>query len=91
MAPQPPKSTKNNNLFEIKPHPLYRDNITGLTIMIDNYDSFTYNIVQYLSELGANVQTIRNDDMTLQQIIDLNPSRIVISPGPGLLIQYDII
>jgi anthranilate synthase/aminodeoxychorismate synthase-like glutamine amidotransferase len=56
---------------------------SDLTLMIDNYDSFTYNIVQYLSELGAKVQTYRNDELTLQQIQSLNPSRIVISPGPG--------
>lgn len=54
--------------------------------MIDNYDSFTYNLVQYLGELGANVETIRNDAITPQEIFArsaaLKPDRIVISPGP---------
>jgi anthranilate synthase component 2 len=51
-------------------------------LMIDNYDSFTYNVVQYLGELGADVQVIRNDEMTIEQIEALEPERIVISPGP---------
>jgi anthranilate synthase component 2 len=50
--------------------------------MIDNYDSFTYNIVQYLGELGAEVEVYRNDAISLQQIEDLAPAQIVISPGP---------
>jgi anthranilate synthase/aminodeoxychorismate synthase-like glutamine amidotransferase len=50
--------------------------------MIDNYDSFTYNLVQYLGELGEDVRVYRNDKITLQQIEDLRPDRIVISPGP---------
>jgi anthranilate synthase component 2 len=50
--------------------------------MIDNYDSFTYNIVQYFGELGETVRTVRNDEITLEQIADLNPDRICISPGP---------
>ena len=50
--------------------------------MIDNYDSFTYNIVQYLSELGARVEVYRNDEITLEQINELTPDKIVISPGP---------
>ena len=51
-------------------------------LMIDNYDSFTYNIVQYLGELGADVQVFRNDEITLQGIADHAPDRLVISPGP---------
>lgn len=55
-------------------------------LMLDNYDSFTYNIVQYLGELGAEVLVVRNDEMTLEQLIDLvereGVQRIVISPGP---------
>jgi anthranilate synthase component II len=51
-------------------------------IMIDNYDSFTYNIVQYFGELGADVQTFRNDELTCQAIAQLEPTHIVISPGP---------
>lgn len=51
-------------------------------LMIDNYDSFTFNIVQYLGELGAEVRTYRNDAITLEQIEALSPSHLMISPGP---------
>jgi anthranilate synthase/aminodeoxychorismate synthase-like glutamine amidotransferase len=51
--------------------------------MIDNYDSFTYNLVQYLGELGQQVKVFRNDKITLARIKQLRPKRIVISPGPG--------
>ena len=54
-----------------------------MLLMIDNYDSFTYNLVQYLGELGQDVRVIRNDALTLGEIQALKPSRIVISPGPG--------
>ena len=50
--------------------------------MIDNYDSFTYNIVQYLRELGSEVQVFRNDEIKISHIDDLSPDRLVISPGP---------
>jgi anthranilate synthase component 2 len=50
--------------------------------MIDNYDSFTYNLVQYFGELGEDVRTYRNDEITIEAIEQLNPSRICISPGP---------
>jgi len=50
--------------------------------MIDNYDSFTYNLVQYLGELGANIRVFRNNKITVQEIEKLSPERIVISPGP---------
>jgi anthranilate synthase component 2 len=53
-----------------------------MLLMIDNYDSFTYNLVQYLGELGADVHVYRNDQITLQEIEDMNPAKIVISPGP---------
>ena len=53
-----------------------------MLLMIDNYDSFTYNLVQYLGELGEDVRVYRNDKITLQQIEELGPNRIVISPGP---------
>jgi anthranilate synthase/aminodeoxychorismate synthase-like glutamine amidotransferase len=53
-----------------------------MILMIDNYDSFTYNLVQYLGELGAKVKTVRNDAITTAQIRELNPEGIVISPGP---------
>ena len=52
-------------------------------VVIDNYDSFTYNLVQYLGELGAELRTFRNDQVTLPEIETLSPSHIVISPGPG--------
>ena len=54
-----------------------------MLLLIDNYDSFTYNLYQYLSELGADVLVRRNDQITLNEIGDLQPERIVISPGPG--------
>ncbi len=50
--------------------------------MIDNYDSFTYNLVQYLGELGADIRVFRNDEITISKIERLKPERIVISPGP---------
>ncbi len=53
-----------------------------MILMIDNYDSFTYNLVHYLGELGEKVTTIRNDNITLDEINSLNPDIIVISPGP---------
>ncbi|KAI8999406.1 indole-3-glycerol phosphate synthase-domain-containing protein [Gaertneriomyces semiglobifer] len=53
------------------------------TLLIDNYDSFTYNVYQFLASLGADVVVHRNDQITLQECIDLNPRNIVISPGPG--------
>jgi anthranilate synthase/aminodeoxychorismate synthase-like glutamine amidotransferase len=51
--------------------------------MIDNYDSFTYNLVQYFGELGEDIQVFRNDTITIDKIKKLNPDKIVISPGPG--------
>jgi len=53
-----------------------------MLLMIDNYDSFTYNLVQYFSELGEDVVVFRNDEITLDKVLQLNPERIVISPGP---------
>jgi anthranilate synthase component 2 len=53
-----------------------------MILMIDNYDSFTYNLVQYLGELGADVQTHRNDQITVKEVARLAPSHIVLSPGP---------
>ena len=53
-----------------------------MLLMIDNYDSFTYNVVQYLGELGADVQVHRNDEITIEQIEVLSPEQLVISPGP---------
>jgi anthranilate synthase component 2 len=53
-----------------------------MILMIDNYDSFTYNVVQYLGELKADVKVVRNDELTVEQIRELAPEKIVISPGP---------
>jgi len=53
-----------------------------MLLMLDNYDSFTYNLVQYLSELGADVRVYRNDAITLDEVAALAPSQIVVSPGP---------
>ena len=54
-----------------------------MILMIDNYDSFTYNLVQYLGELGEDVRVVRNDALSVDEIRRLAPARIVISPGPG--------
>ncbi len=54
-----------------------------MLVMIDNYDSFTYNLVQYFGELGAEIRVFRNDEVTLEEIRALKPTHIVISPGPG--------
>lgn len=54
-----------------------------MILVIDNYDSFTYNLVQYLGELGARIEVCRNDAITLDKIRKMRPARILISPGPG--------
>jgi anthranilate synthase component 2 len=54
-----------------------------MVLVLDNYDSFTYNLVQYLGELGATVTVVRNDAATVESIAERKPDRIVISPGPG--------
>ena len=56
--------------------------VLSVLLMIDNYDSFTYNVVQYFGELGADVQVYRNDAISVEEIEALNPAQIVISPGP---------
>jgi anthranilate synthase component 2 len=60
-----------------------RPTIEGLVLLIDNYDSFTYNLYQYLGELGAETRVVRNDVMTADEALALGPRVIVISPGPG--------
>lgn len=55
-----------------------------MVIVIDNYDSFTYNLVQYLGELGVHTEVYRNDAVTIDRVRELNPERLVISPGPGM-------
>lgn len=54
-----------------------------MIVVIDNYDSFTFNLVQYFQELGEDVHVHRNDCITVDEIMDLNPDAVVISPGPG--------
>ena len=54
-----------------------------MVLVIDNYDSFTYNLVQYLGELGEEPEVRRNDQLTIDEIATLAPSHIVVSPGPG--------
>ncbi len=54
-----------------------------MILMIDNYDSFTYNIVQYCKEIGIDIKLIKNDEYTLEEIISLNPKKLIISPGPS--------
>ena len=54
-----------------------------MILVIDNYDSFTYNLVQYLGELGADLRVVRNDALSVDEVIALRPERLVISPGPG--------
>src|SRR5919197_934700 len=54
-----------------------------MVLVIDNYDSFTYNLVQYLGELGGEVKVMRNDAITIEEVAAAKPARIVISPGPG--------
>ena len=54
-----------------------------MILMIDNYDSFTWNLVQYLGELGALPKVVRNDEISVKDVEKMNPSAIVISPGPG--------
>lgn len=54
-----------------------------MILLIDNYDSFTYNLYQYIAELGKQVEVIRNNKITIEEIIDKNPESIILSPGPG--------
>ena len=54
-----------------------------MIVLIDNYDSFSYNLFQYVGELGEELKVIRNDEMTVDEIAGLNPSHVIISPGPG--------
>ncbi|HDL00956.1 MAG TPA: aminodeoxychorismate/anthranilate synthase component II [candidate division Zixibacteria bacterium] len=54
-----------------------------MLVMLDNYDSFTYNLVQYLSELGAELEVFRNDEITIDELLAIEPQGIVLSPGPG--------
>lgn len=70
------KSTPTSRPTSVESH-------DGLVVVIDNYDSFTYNLVQYLGELGANVTVVRNDQCSLAELDALKPARLLLSPGPG--------
>ncbi|PWN23600.1 putative anthranilate synthase component II [Microstroma glucosiphilum] len=79
----PPRSagavaSSSSNGLTASPSPSH-----GKTVFIDNYDSFTYNIVQFLSELGADLHVYRNDEITLDELVAIQPARLIISPGPG--------
>ncbi len=63
-------------------HKLIKQSLSAMLLMIDNYDSFTYNLVQYFGELGEEVKVVRNDEITLEQVSQLMPACVVISPGP---------
>ena len=54
-----------------------------MILVVDNYDSFTYNLVQYIGESGKRVEVYRNDELSVEEIVALDPEKIVISPGPG--------
>ena len=54
-----------------------------MILLLDNYDSFTYNLFQYITELGEEVEVVRNDELDLQQLRSLKPNKLVISPGPS--------
>ena len=54
-----------------------------MIVVIDNYDSFTYNLVHYIGEHEKDIQVIRNDEMSAKEVLNLNPKKIIISPGPG--------
>ena len=54
-----------------------------MILLVDNYDSFSYNLYQYIGEIDENIRVIRNDEMTVEEIRKMNPDRIILSPGPG--------
>ena len=75
--------TVNKSRALIRAIKLAQAGIRIMIVVIDNYDSFTYNLVQYLGEMGEELRVFRNDKITLEEIEALKPSHIVISPGPG--------
>lgn len=82
-------------LFKIPPHffqrpPKRQNGSPNMLLLIDNYDSFTYNLVHYLGELGAEVRVYRNDALTVEDAIAMNPAGVVLSPGPGTPSQAGI-
>jgi anthranilate synthase/aminodeoxychorismate synthase-like glutamine amidotransferase len=76
------KNTKSDIKY-FKQNLLYKVRNLFMILVIDNYDSFTYNLVQYLGELGYDSKVYRNDAITIEEIRKLNPTHIIISPGPG--------
>ena len=86
MSQQRRKNTPEKANIKIKSYNTLkttRDRNMPMVLMIDNYDSFTYNVVQYCRELGADLKIIRNDELTLDEIKALNPEKIILSPGPA--------
>ena len=75
---------KNRTMNSNEPRPLGSTNpaSAGFVLVIDNYDSFTYNLVQYLGELGAHTRVVRNDECTVDEVAAMQPAAIVMSPGP---------
>src|SRR5215831_214337 len=70
-------------LFPLVPDPCLSPRYTkAMVFVLDNYDSFTYNLVQYLGELGAKIEVRRNDDVSVEEVEALKPERILLSPGP---------
>lgn len=75
-----------SNLVDYSPHhlePTSTISSASNLVLIDNYDSFTWNVYQYLVLEGATVSVYRNDEITLAELIDTNPTQLVVSPGPG--------
>jgi len=73
---------KGSSVTSVSPERVLNRATGGITLMIDNYDSFTWNLYQYLTTLGQNVLVHRNDKITVEECLALNPDRIVVSPGP---------
>ena len=69
--------------FIYKFYSIKEDNFIIMILIIDNYDSFTYNIYQYVGQFDSKVKVIKNDEISISQLKDLSPSKIIISPGPG--------
>src|ERR1700752_2761793 len=80
-TPAPPRSASPGQAE--RPLRAVPSGAMGLVLVIDNYDSFVYNLVQYLGELGADPLVYRHDEATLEQLVDLEPAAVLVSPGPG--------
>lgn len=79
----PSQEVKTNTLTKCLRTPLTLEHISTMLVLIDNYDSFTWNLVQYCGELGAETKVFRNDKISADEVMTLNPAGIVLSPGPG--------